>query len=88
LRGYDYAQNNAYFITICTYNRAYLFVRGAERIVESWLLETERKFGNVKIETYVIMPDHIHFIIMISGDHTHSGHENPFRAQGTPPYRI
>ena len=25
LKNYDYAQNNAYFITICTYNRAELF---------------------------------------------------------------
>lgn len=69
LRGYDYAQNNAYFVTICTYKRASLFVCGAEKIAESWLHETQRRFGNVKIETYIIMPDHIHFIITISGDH-------------------
>ncbi len=74
LRGYDYAQNNAYFVTICTHQRACLLetTNGSAKLMESWLLEIEKKFGNARIETYVIMPDHIHFILLLSGDHTGS----------------
>ena len=43
-----------------------------DRMIEKWLLETENKFENVKIPIYVIMPNHIHFVIAIMGDHTGS----------------
>ena len=38
-----------------------------DKMVEKWLLETENKFDGVKIYMYVIMPDHIHFIIVKTG---------------------
>jgi REP element-mobilizing transposase RayT len=65
-----------YFITICTYNRAHLFgdIVGAtlcgrpnspDKLIEKWLLEIEMKYRMVKIDHYVIMPDHIHFILTL-----------------------
>lgn len=83
LQAYDYTQNNAYFITICTHNRAHLFgeIVGAnlcvrpnepEKIVERWLVEIENKYEKVTIDKYVIMPDHIHFILRQTGEHTGS----------------
>lgn len=38
-------------------------------MIEKWLLELENKFKDVKICKYVIMPDHIHFIVSKTGDH-------------------
>ena len=86
LKDYDYSQNGAYFITICTHNHECLFsdIVGAtlcgrpnnpQILMEKWLLELENKFENIKIEKYVIMPNHIHFILVIyntTDDHTGS----------------
>lgn len=83
LKNYDYSQNGAYFVTICTAGRAKLFgdivgatLRGRpnrpDLIIDKYLHELENKFKNVKLDYYVIMPDHIHFILFITGDHTGS----------------
>lgn len=83
LKDYDYSQDGFYFVTICTQNKEYLFGDIAEAtlcgrpnrpdfLAEKWLLELENKFRNVKIEKYIIMPNHIHFILSIytqAGDH-------------------
>ena len=75
---YDYTSNGAYFITICTHNRAELFLNtkrndvGAtlcgrpnnpDKMIEKRLLEIENKFLETKIDYYCIMPNHIHFIL-------------------------
>ena len=82
IKNYDYSSVGAYFITICTKNRAEILSRivgdGAHdvpkirltqigEIVEKYLLSSEN-ISNVKIDTYVIMPDHIHAIIVIGKD--------------------
>ncbi len=35
------------------------------QIIHKWIKETENKFPNIKIDKYVIMPDHIHLIVAI-----------------------
>lgn len=83
LKYYDYSQNGYYFVTICTCERQPLFgeIVGAtlcgrpnhpNKMIEMWLLKLENKFCDVKICEYVIMPDHIHFIVAKTGDHTGS----------------
>ena len=90
LKGFDYSQNGYYYITVCTYNRQKLFteivgatLRGRPdspgKMIEKWLLELENKFCDVRICEYVVMPDHLHFIISkmsdipgATGDHTGS----------------
>lgn len=78
LEGYDYSQNNVYYITICTNNREHLFgeIVGAHlcvrpndpnKIIEKWLFELETKYENVRIIKFIIMPDHIHFILFNPG---------------------
>ncbi len=81
LKGYDYSMPGAYFVTICTQNRKRLFeienVGNDLRVVPSlqntiihkWLKETENKFDNIKIDKYVIMPNHIHIIVVITERH-------------------
>ena len=83
LKNYDYSSNGYYFVTICTQNREKLFgkIVGAtlcghpnnpDKIITKWLLELENKFNDIKIDEYIIMPNHIHFIIKRTGDHTGS----------------
>ncbi len=83
LKDYDYGNNGYYFLTICVQNKENLFgkIVGAilcgrpnnpDKIIIKRLLELENKFSDVKIDEYVIMPNHIHFIIKKTGDHTGS----------------
>jgi len=54
----------------------------ASAMIEKWFRETENKFDGVWLDSYVIMPDHVHFILMIwrkmdvAGDHTGSPLQN------------
>ncbi len=50
---------------------AHLCVRPSrpDLIVTKWLKEIENKYNGVFIDTPVIMPDHIHFIVMKTGAH-------------------
>jgi REP element-mobilizing transposase RayT len=70
IRHYDYSQNGAYFITVCTQDRrkilsdivgddAHIVPKPYGRIVEKYIRNVP------EIETYVIMPDHIHMIIRL-----------------------
>ena len=75
---FDYSGNCAYFITICVQNRLHLFGKmestpvGAhlcvrphapEQMVIVWLQEMERKFPGTDVTDYIVMPDHVHFIL-------------------------
>jgi REP element-mobilizing transposase RayT len=75
LTGYDYSQTGAYFVTICTENRACLFgavvegemqLNDAGRMVEHCWFELNRKFSAVETDEFVIMPNHCHGIIIIT----------------------
>lgn len=39
------------------------------RIIYKWIKETENKFPNIKFDKCVIMPNHLHFIIIIKERH-------------------
>ncbi len=80
LSGFDYSQSNAYFITICTQNKLNLF---GELINNSIELNDAGKMIREKIKSisgmgvivdkYVIMPNHIHAIIIINNNGTAQG---------------
>ena len=70
LKDFDYSQNGAYFITICTKDKKCLFSSvGADsisaRTIETTFLETIENYPQVDCPIYVIMPNHIHAIITI-----------------------
>ncbi len=70
-------------MTLCTHNRQNLFMLEESRvgndlrvvpniqneIIHKWIKETEIKFQNIKFEKYVIMLDHLHFIVNITEQH-------------------
>jgi len=77
LSGYDYSQNGAYFVTVCTKNRECLLgeiVGGkmelhiaGECVVRCWN-EVPEHFPHVDLDTFVVMPNHIHGVLAIAGD--------------------
>jgi putative transposase len=75
LSGYNYTQPGAYFITICTHEHHLIFGRIANdsvllnplgKIAQACWLEITQHFAFTEISTYVIMPNHIHGIIVIN----------------------
>ena len=79
LKGYDYSQAGAYFITICTQDRACLFgkvVNGEMRlnnaghmVLAEWNMLPER-FPHVVLDAFVVMPNHVHGIVVITNPAT------------------
>ena len=76
LPAYDYAQAGAYFVTVCTQNHECLLgevVDGAMvlsepgRMVETVWRELPQHYPGVEVDTFVVMPNHVHGIIMLVG---------------------
>ena len=66
LKEYDYSKEGAYFVTICTCDRALFFENEAIRAVtqQCWL-EIPKHFPTVQLDEWVIMPNHLHGIVVI-----------------------
>jgi putative transposase len=76
---YDYSKDGFYFVTICTKDMIcclgdvvgldnddfYVKLSEIGEISEKFWLEIPKYFNNVKLDIYVIMPNHIHGIIVI-----------------------
>ena len=76
LKEYDYSQSGAYFITICTLNRARLFgeinhgemvLNEAGKMITKWYYELKNKFPDIQCDQFICMPNHIHFIVINVG---------------------
>ena len=75
--GYDYSRSGFYFVTICTNDRACIFgevMEGemysneiGEVVQEEWL-QTEIIREEICLDSFVIMPNHLHGIIIIQND--------------------
>lgn len=77
LKGYDYTQPGAYFVTICLQERTCLFgdvVDGKMalnvygRVAHTLWERIPRHFPRVQSDAFVVMPNHVHGIIVIVGD--------------------
>ncbi|MBI5712422.1 MAG: transposase [Chloroflexi bacterium] len=75
LRNWDYAGAGWYFVTLCTRNRELFFgdVKEGEMILspvgeiiaEEWL-KTKEVRVNVELDEWIVMPNHVHGIIVIT----------------------
>lgn len=75
LKGYDYSQVGAYFITVCAQNRECLFgsvvdgemrLNGAGTIVADEWLKTTMIRDEIELDEWVVMPNHFHGIVWIN----------------------
>ena len=77
LKGYDYSQAGGYFVTICAYRKQCLFGEiidakmqlneFGEVVQEEWL-RTEKVRDRVELDVSMIMPNHLHGIIILKND--------------------
>lgn len=75
IKDYDYSQNGAYFITICTQGRrrvlsdivgdGFPVPKACGKVAEEILKMISEKYPDVSVDKYVIMPDHIHMLLRI-----------------------
>ena len=80
LKDYDYSENGAYFITVCTKEKACLFwnvgastarpdgmvtLSAAGKTVEAAILNIPKVYSCVSVDKYAVMPNHIHMLLSI-----------------------
>ena len=74
LFGYDYSSAGLYFVTICAHERKSLFGRVAQdavsltrlgKIVRECWVGIPCHFGRVDLDAFVVMPNHLHGIIVL-----------------------
>ncbi len=79
LKNYDYSTSGMYFVTVCVKDKEKLLGKIVGRglapaenkltkygkIADKQILQLEQRFQNIKIDKYIIMPNHIHMLIQI-----------------------
>jgi len=96
LKGYDYSQPGAYFITIVTQDRVCLFgvvVDGEMRLNEwgeiarqCWF-DIPAHFPDAALDECVVMPNHIHGVIVLVDSPVGATHESPLPTRPRGPKR-
>ena len=89
LPDYDYSQTGCYFITICTKDgcpllgnitqnaeddTAYVTLTQTGNFIQTYLEKMNTSTGDISLERYVIMPNHIHLLIAIQRERTGTAH--------------
>ena len=84
LKNYDYSQAGCYFVTICTHYKSKLLgtmvggglcaapsvmLSNIGKEIETNLLKLPNIFEGINIEPYIIMPNHVHFMVHLTGQH-------------------
>jgi len=68
LREHDYSSPGGYFLTICAHERKMLFEGGIiEAIAATWG-EIPLRFEGIEPDAFVIMPNHVHGIIVVTDE--------------------
>jgi len=90
LKGWDYGKNGYYFVTICTKDRIHYFgdvINGMVQLSEIGKIAFDelqktpeiRKDMNVTLGEFVIMPNHIHCIIIIGKNEYNNNRRDAMR---------
>jgi len=92
LKEYDYSFPGWYYVTLCAYNRTNLFgkvingkmiLNDSGKIAKDEWLNTKQIRINVELDYYVIMPNHLHGIIIIEQSINSRGELNSLPANNT-----
>ena len=71
---WDYSRNGAYFITICTANRRHFFgnvengrmqLLPVGELADRYWYEIPERFPYARLDAWVVMPNHVHGILII-----------------------
>jgi REP-associated tyrosine transposase len=82
LKGYDYSQPGYYYVTLCIDERRRLFgdvidgemhLSDCGQVAHTIWSGLPQYFPGVEIDQFVIMPNHLHGIVVLSGGSTHIG---------------
>ena len=102
LQEYDYNQNGAYFVTICTQDRKKILSTivggGAHdapnvaltdigKIVQKQIINSNRIPG-ITVDKFVIMPDHIHLIVLVNETATKGTSRAPSPTNAVIPHLV
>jgi putative transposase len=75
LKGYNYSQAGAYFVTVCAWNRECLFGKIANgemilneygEIIMKYWNTIPSNFLHVETDEFIIMPNHVHGIVFVN----------------------
>ncbi len=103
LKCYDYAAVGAYFVTVCVFEKMCILgdiVHGQMReydhgrVIHDIWDQLPQRYGNIKLDHCVMMPNHFHGIVMITNTDVGAGSPGPDGSPGplmtggeTPPLR-
>ncbi|MBC7412712.1 MAG: transposase [Bacteroidia bacterium] len=102
LQTWDYANDGAYFITICTKNRTHYFgeikndamqLSTTGALAAHYWNEIPNHFPMVTLANFIVMPNHVHGIIIINNEtrhclvSTHDGNNNLDKTEGQLRYQ-
>ncbi len=100
LAQYDYAKQGAYFVTVCVFEKMCILgdivhgqmrENGYGRVIHDIWDRLPERYGNIKLDYCVMMPNHFHGIVMITNTDVGAGSPGPYGsiiAGGeTPPLR-
>ena len=86
MRGYDYGQTGAYFVTVCAAGRECLFgevvgdemhsSKAGEIVAEEWLRCAFLR-PRVTLDAFVVMPNHLHGILVLDDEGRGTVHRAP-----------
>jgi putative transposase len=98
LKNWDYRSDGAYFITLCTHNREWFFGKIVNkkfignpvgRLAEKYWSEIPKHFPFVELGNFVVMPNHVHGILIINkskiGNHYAAARTDTETVDGTNP---
>jgi putative transposase len=81
LQGWDYRSPGWYFVTICTQHHNCILgtitagkvhLSSSGEVADSELRNLARHYVGISIDGSIVMPNHIHAIVVIDGQHHHS----------------
>ena len=95
LEDYNYSGQGTYFLTLCSIDKACLFSRIVGdgvldvpqielsiygQMIQDTLQEMDRLYQNLRIDKYVIMPNHVHLLVTLLPAEGTSGRPSPTNA--------
>jgi putative transposase len=84
LKSFNYSEAGGYFLTTCTKSREPYFVKYPElkQIAESEIVNLPERYASIIVDTFIVMPNHIHAILFLVQPESKTGVE-PIQKTGT-----